>query len=283
MKDFFRTMIESVYHPGFYRELLDKPLAGSLRYFFALALLIAVTVTLISALPLATGINRFLLEAPEQFFEYYPDGVEITVSGGQVTVNQPEPYYFPIPQQFRDEFAKQGVEYVLAIDTSTPATPDAMNFHRTLTLISKDHVAYRNDNGGMSIQPIDPDVSFTISEPWLRTLEDVMSSYYRYVAPAVVMAIFLLLLTTFTLGHLAYLCVLALPMWGIMRALGMHVSYGKAYQIGLHAVTIMVLAQLFFAVFMVSVPFLPTAATLVLVTLNYWMSARATTTPSPQS
>ncbi len=281
MKDFFRTMIDSVYHPGFYRELLDKPMAGSVRYFFALALGVSTTITLLFALPLAAGINRFLSQAPEQFFAYYPDGVEVNVSAGHVTVNQPEPYYFPIPTQFKEEFALQGVEHVLAIDTRGEATPDAMKLHRTLILISRDHVAYRDEEGGIRMQAIDPNVSFTVTEPWLRTLEEVMSSYYRYVAPAVMMTIFLLLLSSFSLGTLAYLIILALPIWAILRVLGIQTTYAKAYQVGLHATTIMALAQIVFLVAMISVPFLPTCAMLALVALNYWMAFRPASPVSP--
>ena len=283
MKQLFTAIQGSIYNPIFYRELLTKPFVYSWKYYSALALLIAIFLTIISSIPLVADANRVVREFPQKFFTYFPDDFEARLTNGVVTTNVVEPYVFPVPSALRDTATKDGISALVVFDTNTPFSLEQFNAYRTLLWVGSNQFAFRDKENSVTAQHFDAGASLTINESVLRNVEEHISPYYRYIGPAIVVLIFIgmLIVLGFNFIYLIFGALLILILGRVMKK---NFSYGKAYQIGLHAVTLPVLIHMLLSLFSTSLLNVPFAATIIMLTVvyvNFRETAPALSHPAP--
>ena len=79
MKQLIEHVKKSIYGPEYYRELEMRPFSFSLKYYSALALFVALLLTIVSSIPLVPEVSRAVREFPEKFFAFYPDQLEVKI------------------------------------------------------------------------------------------------------------------------------------------------------------------------------------------------------------
>ncbi len=292
--DFLKNLRASVYGPEYYRSLGEKPFSYSLKYFLILIAAIAVVsaaVFLVSAIP---AVNSFLRTTSAQIVQYYPSDLQITVASGSVSTNVPQPYFLPLlpaiaanisSSSYDGAVSPSSSENLLVIDTKDPITVDEFEKDNTIALLASDSLAYARD-GGMVVQPIGSGVSFVVSRASVTAFVEKAKSYFVWVDWAIgiltPIGIFVALAC-----RLVYLFILALLVWGLARMSGVSVGYKKAYQWGLHLMTLPFIVGTAFWLILpgANIPFLFTILALLAAAINlrHAPPAAATTTSPPSS
>lgn len=285
MKQLIAYIKQSVYSPEYYRELLTRPFSYSWKYYSGLAMLIAIFLTVVSSIPLVPKVNQAVRELPPKFFAYYPDELELKVQNGVVTSSVAEPYFLPVPEMFKKEIKPENnIEHFAVIDTKTPISLEQFRAYKTVMWVGHDALAFYDNQKGIRIEPMGKDANYVVSERVLHDMEGRLSPYYAFIAPGMVLAIFLGLMIALGVNF-AYLLFGALCIWLVARfVLKQNWGYGTSYRIGLHAITLPLLADTLFSVVginIVSLPFLQTALILAVVYVNYKDIKKVDADPAP--
>ncbi len=276
MKQFFTHIKRSINDSEYYRDILDRPFSYSFKYYISFVSFLAVMMTIILSTPLIPQVNRVLREFPPQFFAYYPDELELRVEQGRVTSNVMEPYYLPLPTRFQDLVDQSGdpsIAHMAVIDTTEPITLEGLRSRNTLIWVGSNSVAFLESNNGMSVSALPSDLNTHITESKIRGIFDRVAPYLHLVGPLLVVMIFLMLVLGFAVT-LVYLVFIGAPLIMLIgRMMSRPFSYSEAYRIGLHAVTLPLLAQqvlrLLSGGLPIDLPFLFTAVLLLVVWGNF--------------
>lgn len=280
--EFLNNIKSSIYNPDYYKEILNKPFSYSLRYFLSLVAIIALISTITFSFLTLPMINKFINETAPKALNYYPDNLEITVKSGKVSSNVVEPYFIKLPSEIKSEV--QGskdystktspdltkIDNLLVIDTASPLTVNLFQNYKTLVLLSGDSVAYY-DNNAIKIQSLDQSINGVVNKAKFSEVLDKIMPYLK-VSPFLLLPIvFIFSFIGFIIGNLIYLIFGAFVIWLMFKIIKKNLEYGKAYQIGLHAITLGVILE--FSVFwffpQLEFPFLFTFFMLVVVWMNF--------------
>ena len=117
---FLRNIKRSIYDPGFYQEVSEKPFSSSFIYFLLFSLLVSILITPLFAFKFIPPALTFVSQINPTVLEFYPDELVITIADGEASTNVQEPYFWPIPDQVVQGLTVEGAEHVLVIDTTTP-------------------------------------------------------------------------------------------------------------------------------------------------------------------
>lgn len=278
MKQLIEHIKQSVYGPAYYSELLTRPFSFSLKYYSALALFLALFLTIVSSIQLVPRVNQFARDFPTKFFAYYPDQLEVKIEKGIVSSNVVEPYFLPIPEEFKDSSGSEGgINSLLVIDTKTPFSVAQFKKYKVAAWLSRDQIAVFNRNGSVRIEAFDTKTELTINESALRGFEQRLRPFYQFAAQLSVIVIFLGLLIGFGVYFL-YLLLGAVLILFLGRLLKQRFTYGASYRIGLHAITLPLLLDTILSLFnfpAIGFPFLMSAVMLAVVFVNFKDAAPA--------
>lgn len=283
MKQLFENIRLSIYGPAYYRELLTRPASFSIKYYFALALLVALFLTIASSVPLLPRVNQTLRDLPAKFFAYYPDDLEVKIEKGVLSSNVAEPYFLPLPQVLKGAVRSgDAVDSLLVIDTKTPFSVERFNSDKVAVWLGREQIALRDSNG-VRVEQFDPKMNLTVNERILRGFEQRLEPFYDFATPAVVIVLFLGLLFALCINFF-YLFFGAALIFFLGRLLKQQWTYGASYRIGLHAVTLPVLLNMFTLLLgfpLMSFHLLFSAIMLAVVFVNFKDIVSETTPPSP--
>ncbi len=213
---------------------------------------------------------------------YYPDNLEITVKNGKVSTNVPEPYFIKMPVELRSEFQDSRdqalrtgsdlsrIENLFVIDTLSPLTIDLFKSYKTFVLISRDSVAYY-DNSAVKIQPLDQSINGVVTKAKVSSVLTEIMPYIKIIPLALIPFVLFFSFIGFIIGNMIYLIFGAFVIWLMFRIIKKNLEYGKAYQIGLHAITfaVMLEATIFRFFPILDFPFLFTFFMLIVVWMNF--------------
>ncbi len=270
MKEFFDQIQKSIYGPEYYKEVTTRPASYSWKYYWTLALLIALLTTIVTSIPLIPVIQKSLHTFPQQFFDYYPDELVVQINEGKITSNVVEPYYLSVPEMFKDDIAELPIKNLGVIDTQTPFSIDEFKAREVFFWITADSVAMQDDTGGINISPIAKEVSYIVSEDGLRGALTSIEPYFPFVIPIVVLLIFLGVMFSFVF-LLLYLLIDAIFVFLMSKIMKWGFSYGTAFRLCLHATTLPILVSAIFSLLPLSftLPFFSTFLLLIVVWLNF--------------
>ncbi len=268
MKELINNIKQSIYGPAYYRKVLSEPFSASWKYYSAFALLIAVILTIVSSIPLVFVANKVAHEFPPKFFAYYPDDLEISVKNGIVTSSVTEPYFLPIPNELKGREEVGTLGNVAVVDTKTTFSIEQFNAYNAMFWVGLDQVAYRDSRGAIRIEPLDRTMSFVLNEQKLQKFEERVRPFYSLIGPIIVMAIFTGLLVAFGVNFV-YLLFGALLIMLLGRFLKQTWTYGKSYQIGLHAITLSLLVDTLISIVGLGLIRLPLASTIIMLLVVY--------------
>ncbi len=271
---FIQVFKQSFYSPQFYRELKHKNFWFSLRYFYSLVLILAfvsAVATSIFVLPMV----KTLMQKAEPFLRSYPSELTVTIQDGRASTNVEEPYFVEMPRGLcnlssemkEDDFCK--LANVVAIDTKTPFSLSKMEEYRTLAWLTSDSMVVKQ--GAETRVTALKDVPNTvINKQFMDGLADKTDKMVKRATPVVlpITAILIFLAYIISLSKLVFLLFGALIVLLIARVKKVEMTYGYAYRIGLHAVTLGVILNFLGNVGLPGVPILFTVLFAVCVWIN---------------
>lgn len=107
MKQLIENIKKSIYGPTYYQELLSRPASFSWKYYFAFTLTLTIFLTITLSVPLVSKVHQVARDLPEKFFAYYPDELEVRIDKGVASSNVVEPYFLPVPIEFKGSVRPQ--------------------------------------------------------------------------------------------------------------------------------------------------------------------------------
>lgn len=282
----FTLWKKSVYSPEFYREVLGKSFSFSIKYFYSVVLVLAVALTIGISVDLVPKAYAFLRDLGPAILDYFPSELEVRIKDGTASSNVTEPYALPLPDELR-QFMKssEGVapraKNLFVIDTRGSFSEEEFKNYDTLVLLTKNSVAWQNEKKGkIELQTLDQTPNTTINKKKVSELVDVVNRLSRWVIPFFIFAIFAFMMVVLSF-HLVYLLLAAFLIWFLGRIKKTGIGYKKAYQVGLHAMSLG-MAFDFFAFFLAPgarVRFLFTILMLVVA----WINLPSGEVPSPEA
>jgi len=265
---FFKTISQSIYDPAFYQELPQKPFSFSLKYFYALALLLSVVLTASFTVSTVPAVYAFLKDIGPRFLAFYPDDLTITIKNGKASSNAVEPFFFTVPSISPGMSPEEaGQKNFLVIDTATPFSLKQFEQYDTLALLTREALVI-SDRGNIRIYPLAkiPDIEITKSLPTL--IVQKIQPFIRFVLPLLIVVVFFGFISLQSV-NLLYLLIFSLFVWGIAKVKKLSVGYKKSYQIGIHAITLpLLIYALITTLTSVHVPYLFTLLSLLIVFVN---------------
>lgn len=269
MKELFLDIKKSVYDPVYYQELLSRPAKYSIKYFFGLALLAALILSIALSFSIVPLVRHFVSELSPNLLGAYPEELVVTVANGTFSANVPQPYYIDPPHGYASELAKNGFAHLVVIDTLSDVTPDRFSAYATLVWFAARHVVVADTNGQMKINEYEPGTDFILDKAKFATLVHAAEPYFKWAAPVVVAAVFvgMSIAQMFNLLYLVFGAVLIFLLGRF--ALKQKWTYGASYRIGLHALTLPILLDTALALFGRSLSVLPFFATAIMLAVVY--------------
>ncbi len=230
---FVQTLVASIYNPTFYHSLPARPVGSSIKYFVLLALLVSV----LGALLLMPGIFDLLSQANVQkLVNIYPNDLQVTLSRGQVSINQPEPYFIKNPYAGLDNTMPANL---IVIDTKDPFSPEEFAKYGTEVLVTKDFIATKSS----SQERMTPLSSFHDIVITKAMVQGWGTATYPYLVPVAIIGMVLVLIG-FWIAHLltlVYLLLAALIVWMMVTVTKTAGGYQTAYKVAVHAATLPVI------------------------------------------
>jgi len=285
---FWKKVEKSVYGPEYYKELPAKPFSYSLSYFLLLTAAMAFFVTLVTLFTVLPSVGSFINSTGAKVLQYYPDDLVITIQNGKVSTNQKEPYVLALPAEIKNaasSSANKPPANLVVIDTNDPFSIDAFQKADTLLYLTKDSVVMQDNQGKITITPLNRVSNFKLDKPTLNEWMTKITPYFRVIYPVIAVGAYFIFFVGMAL-RLIYLFFFALLVWIVVAARKLKLGYKKSYQIGMHAITLpaIVSALLFAFAPQISAPFLFTGIALIVVLVNLNEAApSAPATPSQPS
>ena len=222
-----------------------------MKYFAVLALMAAAITFPGLIKPIMTDLKEDLEMVEETLINAYPEDLIVTTEKGELSINQPEPYIFPMPEDAEiktsgDEEETESFTNLLVIDTE--GTIDDLEKHDTLILVNKTNVLVRSSNK-IEVYPLKDYPDGEINADTVKNLVEEIGPFFDAL-PYVVLAMAFLGTLIYYFGfRLMYLLVVALILMAVGTLRGMRLVYSKYYQIGIHALSLPLLIEVTAGVF----------------------------------
>ncbi len=244
---FFRTFHKSLFSLAYYHDVVKARFKFSLKYYFVLSLFLGFFMTLAISLATLPSLNKFAQRFKTRAAAIYPANLIITIKDNQVSTNQVEPLHFPIPfELFSDvppAISDQKQQYLLTIDTK--ATADDYDTNRSFILITKTSFIYPEDDTGYRVYPLQDMADLTIDKAKVDALVNQILPFLDFL-PGILVLLILLVSTLFLpLSRLVVILVLSVILLLPANLMKLQLSYKKICQIGLHAMTLPTILQIF--------------------------------------
>lgn len=244
-KVFFYVWKKSFSAAEYYKDVLKAPFSFSLKYFLFFCLLLSLLVTVFFAARLFSPINNFLSRFPQILVKVYPAELEIKINKGVATTNVSEPYFIPSDrfEKTFEEFEKEvkglksdEIENIMVIDTN--AKIEDLKRYQTYALLTRNNLAFYNENGRIEIVQLEDIGNFTLNQQVVRGAVNRFLPILRVISIFIIPFIFVGTLMFFITSQLIYLLFTALILFLGAKTLKFPLNYWKTYQIDLHLATI---------------------------------------------
>lgn len=261
--NFLKTIKSTISSPQFYSTVLTTSFKSSLGYFLILALLLTI-------IRLITLISPLLIEAPTMLKEFaanvidcYPEGLDIKITNGQVSVNADEPYFIS---------TCEGGAYWAVIDTQTPFSATQFDDYKVAAWLTKDSVIFKKNNFETRTYSLTQVKDFKLTREVLNSYYNIVSPYLKFVGPILLVLSFtgIYLLYDFRLIQLLLIASLIFLLGKIFKK---SLGFSQSYKIGLYAITLGLIVDLVVSLtarwtYFHGFPFMVTILTLAVVLVN---------------
>jgi hypothetical protein len=257
IKTFFLTLIKSCTQPAYYAEVVKAKFSFSLKYLLVFQALFTVLV----AVRLFVPISQFDLEsAIKSAADTFPQDLVVSFENQELTINQPLPYVVPFPAPLFQLMMESGDPAFSLVTFTSDEAFQIKDFddYSSLAVVTESAVYYISDYDHMEIgvfpfsrieeEAGEEAVNFMVSVQDVDQLESRILSHPfikdRLYLHAILAALLLLLYPVLLLIRVWTLMIYSVIVWLTASLLwsGKKLNYGKIFQIGIHALTPVVLA-----------------------------------------
>ena len=269
---FIQTFKQSFYSPEFYRELKNKKFWFSLKYFYSLVAILAFVYAIVISVSALPAIKGFMGKI-EPYLRSYPAELVITIQDGKASTNVSEPYFIKMPDGLCDLESQEAgfceLNSLIVIDTKTPFSSAKMEEYKSLAWLTEDSLIVKQDKE-TKLTSLKDVPNTVINKQFMDGLADKAGSIVRKAIPVVLplAAVLIFFGLIIYLSKLIFLLFGALIVWIIGRIKKVDMTYGYAYRIGLHAITLGVILRFLELFGLPNVPLLLTALFAVCAWVN---------------
>lgn len=274
---FFQTMKDSIYNPQFYKDLKEERVGVSIKYFAKLAFL---TACIVSIVPIAGGVGLLTWKQSEisgvrtQVVDMFPQELSMHIENGEISTTVAEPYVIAMPDALREKVFHEQTPYainnLLVINTQKPIETIDFQTFQTFVIVGKNEIGVFNpEKGKFEIQSLHAfDVNYTLDRHNFETLVGIGWKALKVILVIGVILLPFIIFTGLFVGYLVYLLFGALAVWFAASLVRKSLSYGQAYQLGLHLVTLPFLMS-FLLPSLFHIPFLFTVVLFAIAYANF--------------
>lgn len=253
LKTWWHVFSKSITNFSYYGDILKAPISFSLKYLYILVYFVITIQAIIWSVQLAFLLPQlpgYLQNLESRMREVYPKDLIVTIQNGVLSTNAEEPLFIDIPELYESE----RIEHFITIDTE--ASVEAYLDYETFFLLTDREIVYPDSSyeeiTTYEVMPIDTveDKTIITRESYLGVVDEVSSiiPVLPKLAPIILITgtfIFPLFLSVIIVGsHLFLLLFLSVVTWVVAAILKLKISYMKAYQLGIHALTFPILIQM---------------------------------------
>lgn len=244
IKAAFYVFYRSLFSPSYYNEVIRIDFKFSVKYFLVLALIASAIAFPRIAEPITTDLSDGLITFEKTLVNAFPEDLIITITEGELSINQPEPYIFKMPEEASKEIeienAEKAPSNLLVIDTN--GTLNDLETYDTLILVNKNNVLLRGNNK-IEVFPLKDYPDGEINKETAKTLVNEIGPFLDAL-PYIVLFFALLGTIIYYFGfRIFYLIFVALILMAVGTLRGMKFKYVKYYQIGIHALSLPLLIE----------------------------------------
>jgi hypothetical protein len=199
---------------------------------------------IVFALVAVPTLNGFIWTAEQEVMNLWPDELVVRIENGVLSKNIDGPVEIPWPALWQGEINGKAADFeaLALIDTDRPSTLAAFREAQTAVMVTREAIVFPSDSpAGIEVLPFEAEIDFTISESVLNTWLAAASPWFKLVAPVLVLLVFVIIMMALYFLLLP-LFIVALPVWALLRlwpGAGLSTaSYGLAYRLTLHAITL---------------------------------------------
>lgn len=260
IKVFFKTFWKSISSPSYYKELISTDFSFTLKYLFSLLFLIS----LVGGIIFSARVIYYLPEIPDFIAQvkstikiFYPPELVVIITDGKVETNVNEPYFIDFPVGFGG-----AEEHFMAIDTKSDF--ESFEKYNTAVLITRDTIYYLDDPG-YKVVPINQQTNYTFNKDVYDQFINRILPYLDHLSTAAyVLIISSLLIWPFLgagfalAGRMIYLLFASVILWIIAKVARKDLTYGKVFQLSMHALSLPIILFTILGFFEVYISFIYT-------------------------
>jgi len=239
------------------------------------ALVVAFLATIVLSFVVVPKITLFTDVLEEKAAGYFPANLEVVIKDGKASSNVAEPYFVELPTELKEwgflEKEEMPIENLLVVNTRGVFEMEQFKSYKTLALLTGGTLVVYDENGNVSVIDLREAPNFTFNKEKFTEFTTKIKPFLKVLPVLAVIGIFVFGLFAFAL-YLAYLLFAALLVWLLLVLRKIPIGYGKSYQVGIHALTLPIIFDLFvfFVIPELKVRFLFTVILLLIVFFNVW-------------
>lgn len=234
---FFNTIWDSISSRSFYHGVSSHTNKQAWKYFILINLLVSILIYIgfvISTIPLFNELSK--PESIKTFTDIFPKDLEITLKGGKLSTNQPEPYVVPLPKDLVDPKKPQKIN-LITINASSDFSYDVFVDSHSLAYATKDIIAYSDSHGEIKINSLKNVDDFVLNK------NEFDSKVYKIVEIIKKLALIMLVTLAITyfvftvISSIIFLALMSLIVWIIDMIIGTKNNFRKIFKEGLYLIT----------------------------------------------
>lgn len=230
MKIFFNDFKRSLSDWKFYKEIEEGQHKPRISYPIFLALISSLVISIMFTVSLYT---LLLPGARTLLNEHVPEDIVMTLKSGELSINQPVPYMFPLSGQDKKN--------LLVIDTNAGADVNAISKYDTYIFVNKDTLIMEEESNKISVHSLKEFPDATISR---NTMSNVLDSSYSYVWMLPIVVFIFMAILNF-IGLLIMFIIAGFLLFVILKIASRTVRYIDAVLIVMYAYTFVFIVDLF--------------------------------------
>jgi hypothetical protein len=240
----FKQIKNSIYNPEYYKSVvLNESFGPSVKYLAKLAMLASLLAVIIFAVTIPMFFGELKVLVSREFAKY-PDELVVNIKDGVASINKPEPYVIKMTELSNQEKNYQE-ENLVVIDTTKPFVTDNFKKYSTMFLLSKNEIIFKKDDKGtLQVIPLSNFSNTQITKTYLQEIESKLIKILPAIMIFVLVLMYIILFVGYFIGTLIMLLIYALLIWVLCKIKDINMTYKKAYQVGIHTSTILVILSI---------------------------------------
>ena len=269
LMDILKTIRSTLYDPAFYDRVRSESIRPTLKI-FAIVGVIGIGLTMVLAVPALVSFANS--NFPDKIESAYPDDLVVNIHDGQMSINQPEPYYIKNTLPFLGDTKN------LVVFDGTDQLSDDLVENSTIVLVKKKYMITPGQNHQQQILPLSQIATTSTTTIEKSSLVGIVDHAKPYFKPVVLIggAFGIVLVTLlgalfWVLFHMMYLLFPALLIFFFTQLRGFPYTYKQSYIIAAYAsIPVVILSYILFGLLLksASIPFAYSLALLLVAIFN---------------